>query len=618
MAVVKKIPAKPKQINTEQNAPLTKRKVAAYARVSTDRDEQFTSYSAQVDYYTQYIQSRKDWQLVGVYTDEGISGTSTKHREGFNKMIADALAGKIDLIVTKSVSRFARNTVDSLTTIRKLKEHGTECYFEKENIWTFDGKGELLITIMSSLAQEESRSISENVTWGHRKRMADGRVLIAFSTFMGYRRGKNGEMVVDEEQAKVVCDIYRWYLQGATPHSIAKRLMGMGVPNCYGKDKWYDSTVQSILTNEKYKGDALMQKRYTEDFLTKKRRKNNGVLPQYYVEGDHEAIIEPETFDMVQREVARRRSNNRQHNGKDLLGSCIFCGLCGRQFGPKTWHSNSANRRKIYRCNGMYVERRKQGVQSEHAETNEQNHARKCASPHLYVEEIKQMFVDVINELLARMHGEVYGFWMSLDFDYNISELEAECDRLALEVKMLAGQLDEAIRENAHVTPDQTEHDERYSELTQRYTDAKARYDTVLEDISKKKIGKQMRSEIAEEMNRMPGPIEEFDEELWNVLVDRVTVYSLEDIRCRFKDGTELSMKLDATVGVARRDALRKAKIGKPMGNGKASVLSDTRSKSIGKIKAAGRTKTNEKGEAAEKSKSIGKDEPRKSHENQI
>ena len=168
---VRKIPA---SVNLYNAVPITnkkKRKVAAYARVSTDQEEQLTSYEAQVDYYTNYIKSRDDWEFVDVYTDEGISGTSTKHREGFNKMVKSALSGNIDLIITKSVSRFARNTVDSLTTIRKLKDIGCECYFEKENIWTFDGKGELLLTIMSSLAQEESRSISENVKWGHRKKI---------------------------------------------------------------------------------------------------------------------------------------------------------------------------------------------------------------------------------------------------------------------------------------------------------------------------------------------------------------------------------------------------------------------------------------------------------------
>ena len=170
-----------------------KRKVAAYARVSTDHEEQQSSYEAQVDYYTTYIQGRDDWEFVSVYADEGITGCNTKKRDGFNSMVEDALAGKIDLIITKSVSRFARNTVDSLTTIRKLKEHGTECYFEKENIWTFDGKGELLLTIMSSLAQEESRSISENCTWGQRKRFQDGKVTVPFGRFLGYDRGEDGK-----------------------------------------------------------------------------------------------------------------------------------------------------------------------------------------------------------------------------------------------------------------------------------------------------------------------------------------------------------------------------------------------------------------------------------------
>ena len=193
----------PATIKRYQNPSLSlyeKRKVAGYARVSTDTDDQQNSYEAQVKYYTDYISSREDWQFVKIYTDEGISGTSIKKRPGFQEMIKDALSGKIDLIVTKSVSRFARNTVDSLTTIRKLKENNIECYFEKENIWTFDGKGEMLITIMSSLAQEESRSISENCTWGQRKRMADGKVSVCFNQFLGYDRGENGEFCPEEKK----------------------------------------------------------------------------------------------------------------------------------------------------------------------------------------------------------------------------------------------------------------------------------------------------------------------------------------------------------------------------------------------------------------------------------
>jgi site-specific DNA recombinase len=196
----------PSTINPATRLPeaaITKRRVAGYARVSTDSDEQFTSYQAQVDYYTQFIKSKPEWTFVDVYTDEGISGTNTKHRTGFNKMIEDALAGKIDLIVTKSISRFARNTVDTLTNIRNLKEHNVEVFFEKENIYTFDSKGEVMITIMSSLAQEESRSISENVTWGHRKRFADGKVSLGYSSFLGYAKGpdKDHPLVIVEEQA---------------------------------------------------------------------------------------------------------------------------------------------------------------------------------------------------------------------------------------------------------------------------------------------------------------------------------------------------------------------------------------------------------------------------------
>lgn len=199
-------------------------------------------------------------------------------------MVKDALAGKIDLIVTKSVSRFARNTVDSLTTVRKLKEHGTEIYFEKENIFTFDSKGELLITIMSSLAQEESRSISENVTWGQRKRFADGKVSMPYKQFLGYDKGEDGAPVVNEEEAAIVRLIYRLFLQGKTPAGICRYLEGKGIFTPSGKQKWSQTTVNSILSNEKYKGDALLQKKFTVDFLMKKMKVNEGEVPQYYVE----------------------------------------------------------------------------------------------------------------------------------------------------------------------------------------------------------------------------------------------------------------------------------------------------------------------------------------------
>ena len=239
----------PARINPFTVTPttVTKRKVAGYARVSTEDEEQRTSYAAQVDYYTNYIKNHSDWEFVDVYTDDGISGTSTKYREGFQRMVKDALAGKIDLIVTKSVSRFARNTVDSLTTIRKLKEHGTEVYFEKENIWTFDSKGELLLTIMSSLAQEESRSISENIRWGNRKKFSDGRYSMNYKWFLGYDKGPDGKLVINPEQAKVVRRIYALFLTGRSVTTIAKILTKEGIPSPAGKEKWYGGTVNSRL-----------------------------------------------------------------------------------------------------------------------------------------------------------------------------------------------------------------------------------------------------------------------------------------------------------------------------------------------------------------------------------
>ena len=213
-----------------------KKRVAAYARVSTEQDEQQSSYEAQVDFYTRHIKNNPEWEFAGVYTDEGISGTSTKKRDGFNRMIADALDGKIDLILTKSISRFARNTVDSLTAIRKLKEKGVEVYFEKENIHTMDAKGELMVTIMSSLAQEESRSISENVRWGKRKSMADGKFSLAYSHFLGYEKGEDGtHLRIVEEEAEIIRKIYSLYLGGQTVRTIADYLTGQGIPTPSGK-----------------------------------------------------------------------------------------------------------------------------------------------------------------------------------------------------------------------------------------------------------------------------------------------------------------------------------------------------------------------------------------------
>ena len=348
------IPQSKKMFSSESLKSANKRKVAAYARVSTDSDEQLNSYGAQIEYYRSFIMAHEDWEFVGIYTDEGISGTSTARRAGFNQMIADALAGKIDLIVTKSVSRFARNTVDSLTIIRQLRENGVEVYFEKEAIWTFDSKGELLITIMSSLAQEESRSISENITWGKRKRFADGQVSVGYSKFLGYNRGEEGGMVVDEEGAQIVLLIYRLFVQGLSKVAIARYLTDKSIPTPTGKTEWQSTVIGSILSNEKYRGDALLQKMFTIDFLKKKMKINEGEVPRYYIHEDHEAIVDPVEFELVQTELSVRNAFGKYYRYKYPFSGKLICGNCGEYYGSKLWHSTDQYRERMWQCNNRF------------------------------------------------------------------------------------------------------------------------------------------------------------------------------------------------------------------------------------------------------------------------
>lgn len=519
MRVVQRIPAtirnfKAKPLDTQQ-----KRRVAGYARVSTDHEDQVTSYEAQVDYYTSYIKGRNDWEFAGIYTDEGISATNTRHRDGFNTMVKDALDNKIDLIITKSVSRFARNTVDSLTTVRKLKDKGIEVYFEKENIWTLDAKGELLITIMSSLAQEESRSISENVTWGHRKRFADGKVSVGFSHFLGYDRGPDGNLVVNREQAKTVKLIYRLFLDGYTFHSIAKELMARGLETPTGKKKWYQGTVKSILTNEKYKGDALLQKRFTVNFLTKETKANEGEVPQYYVENNHEAIISPQVFDWVQEEIKRRREGRSRYSGVSIFSSKIKCGQCGGWYGAKVWHSTDKYRRTIYRCNGKF-----------------KSH---CKTPHLTEDEIKDAFVHAVNQLIGNKEEILSNIVVLKQRLTDTASLEKERDALELDLNMLADQVQQLIAENARVARDQEEYSRKYNELVSRYEETKKKYDQACAAM-KRCIARSRQLESFIKDLQEQELIKTFDERLWCSLVDFITVYSKEDIRVTFKDGTEI------------------------------------------------------------------------------
>lgn len=503
-----------------------RRRVAGYARVSTDSEEQLTSYEAQVDYYTHYIQRNPDWRFVKVYTDEGISATNTKKRDGFNRMIQDALDGKIDLIVTKSVSRFARNTVDSLTTVRKLKEKGVEVYFQKENIYTLDSKGELLITIMSSLAQEESRSISENVTWGQRKRFADGKVSLPYRQFLGYRKGADGLPEIVPEQAEIVRRIYRAFMHGKTVGAIARELTADGIPTPGGKVKWQSSTVESILRNEKYRGDARLQKKFTVDFLQKKMKVNEGEVPQYYVENSHPAIVEPEEWDLVQAEFTRRKELGKRYSSSSIFSSMIFCGDCGAMYGSKVWHSTDKYRRTIWQCNDIF--------KGEHC----------CTTPHLYEEDIKVLFLRAFSKLMDARKHVLDDCRLVQNTLCDCADLDTEQATLVEEMDILSEVIRHCVEENTVKVQNQAEYYERYDRHAQKYDKLKKCYEAIeAERQRRKEQSDLLRAFISTIHEQEQMPIE-FTDDLWLATVDRMTVNADETVVLAFKNGTKITEQM--------------------------------------------------------------------------
>lgn len=351
------IPARRRAGNRIIKEEKPKHRVAAYCRVSTDSDEQAGSYETQVNHYTEYIERNKEWELAGIYTDDGISGTNTKKREGFNGMIEDCMAGRIDMVITKSISRFARNTIDCLKYVRQLKEKNIAIIFEKENINTLEASGELLLTIMASLAQQESASLSQNVKLGLQFRYQEGKVQINHEHFLGYTKDEEGNLIIDEEEAKVVRRIYREYLEGASFRDIAEGLERDRIKTGGKRYKWHLSTVQGILRNEKYMGDALLQKTITTDFIEKTRIKNDGTVPQYYVKDSQEAIIPRDVYMQVQEEMVRRANmtsgiegkKKRVYSSKYALSSICTCTKCGDVYRRIAWN-NRGKHSIVWRC----------------------------------------------------------------------------------------------------------------------------------------------------------------------------------------------------------------------------------------------------------------------------
>ncbi len=519
------IPATVDPLTGMQKNAAAKRRVAGYARVSTDKDEQFTSYEAQVDYYTRFIMAHPGWEFVKVYTDEGISGLGTAKREGFNEMIGDALAGRIDLIVTKSVSRFARNTVDSLVTIRKLKEKGVEVYFEKENIYSLDGKGELLLTIMSSLAQEESRSISENVTWGQRKRFADGKVSLPYKQFLGYERGKNkgDPPVINREQAETVRRIYKMFMNGKTPGAIAKKLTEEKIPTPGGRTVWRDSTVSSILQNEKYRGAALLQKGFTVDFLTKKRKKNEGEVPQYYIEDSHEAIIDPEEWQAVQDEIARRKVIGRAYSGSSVFGAKIICADCGAWYGSKVWHSTDKYKSRIWQCNSKF-----NSIKPE------------CGTPHLKEKDIQDRFLAVFNRMITDKAANLAACGETKAVLTDVSGIDDELNELRGEMDVIEELIRKCVEQNSKETQDQEAFLDRYRGYVKKYEKVQVRQQSLLKERAERKAKAAAIDRFAAELQSRDGLLEDFDNEIWLLTVESVTAHGDGSLTFRFYGGTEV------------------------------------------------------------------------------
>lgn len=509
--------------------PQRKKRVAAYARVSTEQDAQQNSYEAQIEYYKGYILGKPEWEFVAVYSDEGITGTSYKKRDGFMRMIGDAEAGKIDLILTKSISRFARNTVDSLTFTRKLKALGVEVYFEKENISSMDAQAELIFTIMSSVAQEESRSISENVRWGHQRSMEAGKIFVAWSNFLGYEKGQDGLPHIVEEEAKIVREIYQLFLDGYTVSAIAAQLTKEGHQTPRGAERWRSSTVKSILTNEKYKGDARLQKTYVVDFLTKEKRVNNGERKQWYITDSHDAIISPETFELVQQEIDRRCGRYGRYYDSPFTRK-IKCGDCGAYYGHRVWHSNEPCRKYVWFCNHKY------------------SNGNICHPPKITENEIMQAFLIAVNRLpqdrIAYCDDYEREF---LPLIGNTNDLETRRDDLSAELEALNDQMERLVLENAQRPQSQTVYQQKFNQLSGAIDQKRAMIQDIEQRISAMKARVEnvciflngLRSIVSGSL------VTQFDIKLWHSLVEYATVTSDRAIIFHYRSGNEETVRLE-------------------------------------------------------------------------
>ena len=530
------IPPKPELANG--TAAHRQLRVAAYCRVSTDDEEQLTSYEAQRNYYTDKIMSNPNWTMAGLYADEGITGTSAKKRPEFQRMIRRCRQRKIDMILTKSISRFARNTLDSLNYIRALKELGIAVVFEEQNINTLDSDSELIITMLSAFAQSESENMSANVSWGQQQAMREGRVSSFSRDMYGYRKGENGTLVIVPEEAEVVRGIYQQYLAGSSVRMIRDDLKGRGILTIKGNQDWADSSVRNILTNEKYCGDVLMQKSFRSDCITRKVIINTGQRPMYLVQNCHEAIVDRGTFDAVQAEFARRGaiqspSKKRGPTGKGVytskyaLSDRLVCGECGTMYMRCTW-IRRYGKRIVWRC----VSRFDYGSKYCHN------------SPTLDEEPLKKSILAAINASMAPREALVSDITDAMRIELAAKHSDRmsvdEIDRQIKAREQEFQQLFESMQE----AEDIAERAKDFKRITEELAELKTKRQRHLESAEDENAAEKRVNKAADALKSTTSEITEWDEAMIRQLVETVKVLSAEKLLVRLRGGIEIEQDM--------------------------------------------------------------------------
>ena len=512
-------------------------RVAAYCRVSTDEDEQINSYKAQIEYYTEKINKNPEWQMAGIFADEGISGTQAKKRPEFLKMIRLCRQGKIDLILTKSFSRFARNTVDSVDYIRELRALGIGVVSEKENMNTLNEDSEMLITILSCFAQAESESISKNVSWGIHQSFKNGKVPIKYSTLLGYKKGENDLPEIIPDEAEIVKEIFRSYLDGMSLKQIADSLNSRGVKTKHKNTTWKPEIVKGILKNEKYSGDAVLQKTYVTDCITKKTRKNNGELPMYIVKNHHNPIISRNDFNRVQEEMARRsakrniaekltKTEQGKYSAKYALSELLICGECGTHYRRVTWTAKGFKEIK-WRC----INRIQYGKKKCHD------------SPTIDEQPLQKAIVEAINEFCEVRNDVAKVLWESVTEEFDIN-LNGSVQAAQWRIDELAHNIDELIKlatvpeSAATAMADIEKFSEEMKALREFIETEKAKQ-------AAKKQGSDELNAVLEQLEKTNFIMTEYDDVVVRQLIEKVTVMDKNTIAVTFKGGFEIRKELN-------------------------------------------------------------------------